>query len=291
MKKSSRLIPLLLTISAICLASCGHRSAETKLASPPGENAATHTSAPHARAEESLLQPARPKAAAADEGEAAGARAEPSFRRPGLATQWGEERHSRIREVPFHRQSASPLDIVSIHYDDEDGVRAATYRNGALHSAVFPVRGGALTVSVVDSSGDPLPSVFHGERAYVVGDSGDRYQLHIQNHTPGRFEVVSTVDGLDVVDGQDGALDKRGYLIDPWGTLTIEGFRDSYETVRAFRFGDVESSYAIARGRGANIGVIGVAVFAEEGFYLDDEIRRRRGADPFPGRFAPAPSY
>jgi hypothetical protein len=176
-----------------------------------------------------------------------------------------------------------------MYYDDADGVRAASQRDSAAQGGVFPVRGGALTISVVDSGGDPLPAVFSGGHHYVIGDSGDRYQLQVQNHTPGRFEVVATVDGLDVVDGQDGSLDKRGYVIDPWGTLTIEGFRESYETIRSFRFGNVASSYAASRGKGANIGVIGVALFAEEGFYWDDEVRRRRNADPFPGRFAPAP--
>jgi len=126
----------------------------------------------------------------------------------------------------------------------------------------------------------------------VLGDHGDRYEILIRNHTGGRFEIVASVDGLDVLDGQLGSLAKRGYLVQPWGTLTIEGFRDSYDTVRAFRFGDVDTSYAAQRGIGRNIGVIGVAIFEERGFrwgYDDDEVYRRRTAQPFPSRLAPPP--
>jgi hypothetical protein len=224
----------------------------------------------------------------ASEGRAAPA----PWRRPGLATQWGEERDSQIREVMFTRGNYAPTADVSINYDDEDGVRAATGRTlDHAYAGVFPLWGGALSVSVVDGGGDPLPALQAGGRKYVVGDGGDRYKLRITNHTPGRFEVVATVDGLDVIDGQDGSFSKRGYILGPWASLDIEGFRDSQSTVRAFRFGSVEDSYAARRGKGRNIGVIGVALFAERGFHHYDtrEMDRRRDADPFPSRFAPPP--
>lgn len=217
-----------------------------------------------------------------------------SQRRPGLATQWGEERESRVYEVSFERQSPSrPASVISLQYDDETGIETMTGRSvDDAYPRTFPVRGGAIVVSVTDDDGDPLPTLHAQGRDYVVGDHGDRYQIQVTNHTAGRFEIVASVDGLDVLDGQDGSLSKRGYLIDPWGTLTIDGFRDSRSTVRAFRFGDVETSYAARRGKGRNIGVIGVAVFEERGFrfgYDDDEVYRRRTAEPFPSRFAPPP--
>ncbi len=216
----------------------------------------------------------------------------PVYRRPGLATRWGEERSSQIREVSFVRGSSRPDAMVSVFYDDEDGVKAATGRDlDFAYAGVFPVGGGALTISLVDSGGDPLPALQAGGRHYIFGDQGDRYAIRITNHTPGRFEVVATVDGLDVIDGGDGSTSKRGYIVNPWGSLEIEGFRDSASSVRAFRFGSVEDSYAARRGKGRNIGVIGVALFSEEGFDLppDGEVWRRRQADPFPGRFAPPP--
>lgn len=214
-------------------------------------------------------------------------------RRPGLATQWGESRDSEVRQVSFERQRSNPAGVVSVYYDDEEGIEAATGRSAdEAYPRTFPVRGGVLTVSIADDDGDPLPTMHVGGHDYVVGDSGDRYQIEIKNHSAGRFEIVASVDGLDVLDGGDGSYSKRGYLVAPWSTLTIEGFRESFDTVRAFRFGNVETSYAVRRSKGRNVGVIGVAVFEERGFrwgYDDDELRRRQSADPFPGRFAPPP--
>jgi hypothetical protein len=217
----------------------------------------------------------------------------PMPRRPGLATQWGEQRDSEVREVYFERQRSTPAGVIRVHYDDEAGIEAATGRSADdAYPRTFPVRGGSLTVSITDDDGDPLPSLVANGTDHVVGDSGDRYMIQIKNYTAGRFEIVASVDGLDVLDGDDGGFDNRGYLVSPWSTLTIEGFRESHETVRAFRFGDVETGYAVRRGKGRNVGVIGVAVFEERGFrfgYDDDELHRRRTADPFPGRFAPPP--
>lgn len=236
-----------------------------------------------------------PASAPREDYESGDARADvdraPAWRRPGLATQWGEERESRIREVGFVRDQGAPTALLSFNYDDEDGIRAATGRTlKHAYASTHPVLGGTLTVSLVDSSGDPLPGLQSSGQRYVFGDRGDRYQIRITNHSPGRFEVVASVDGLDVIDGHDATFSKRGYVVNPWATLDIQGFRDSYETVRAFRFGNVEDSYAVSRGKGRNIGVIGVALFAERGFYAhDEELRRRRDADPFPGRFSPPP--
>jgi hypothetical protein len=62
--------------------------------------------------------------------------------------------------------------------------------------------------------------------------------------------------------------------------------------VAAFRFGSVRDSYAARKGDAQNVGVIGVAFFAEEGSgypWIERESDRRRDADPFPGRFASPP--
>jgi hypothetical protein len=127
---------------------------------------------------------------------------------------------------------------------------------------------------------------------YAIGRDGDRYVIRVENRSPVRLEAVATVDGLDVVDGQDGDVSKRGYVIAPNDSIEIEGFRESEGTVRAFRFGATSDSYASRRGKGRNVGVIGIALFQERGSdwrWTPDEVERRQTADPFPGRFAPAP--
>ncbi len=44
----------------------------------------------------------------------------------------------------------------------------------------------------------------------------------------------------------------------------VDGFRMSTTQVAAFRFGSVDSSYAQLKGKGRNVGVVGVAIFEEK---------------------------
>jgi hypothetical protein len=218
----------------------------------------------------------------------------PQDDRPGLGTEWGETRQSRVSSAPFERaDGARPLSTTSFFYNDESGVRAA------LGSSFWERRTdgtsaarGAVTVRIVDDNGASLPTFSAGSRSYVMGHDGQRYSIRIENQTGARFEAVATVDGLDVIDGQPGSFEKRGYLVNPWSTVEIDGFRQSEEEVAAFRFGRVRDSYAARRGNDRNVGVIGVAVFQERGAvspWTAPELGRRESADPFPGRFAPAP--
>jgi hypothetical protein len=116
---------------------------------------------------------------------------------------------------------------------------------------------------VVDEAGRVLPTYHHQGRTYVLGAQGGRYLLRVHNDSGRRVEVVAAVDGRDVVDGKPSALARRGYLVDPYGDLTIDGFRLSGAAVAAFRFGAVADSYAARMGDARDVGVIGVAVFAE----------------------------
>lgn len=218
----------------------------------------------------------------------------PAKSRPGLGTTWGETRVSRISTSPFFREdSTSPSGVASFFYNDEAGVRAMGGSGFVSHQqGVVSVAGGALMVRLIDESGRPLPGLERGGQTHVVGASGQRYIIQIKNNTSSRVEAVTTVDGLDVIDGRDGSFSKRGYIVSPFSTVEIDGFRQSTETVAAFRFGSVGGSYAATKGKARNVGVIGIAFFHERGSSWGlnpDEVRRRRTADPFPGQFAQPP--
>jgi hypothetical protein len=145
---------------------------------------------------------------------------------------------------------------------------------------------------VVDEHGRLLRGGQAAGRTYVIGRDGDRYELEITNDTPATFEVVASVDGLDVIDGKPASVQKRGYVIQPHTTLRIDGFRTSNQSVAAFRFGSVRDSYAARTSGDRNVGVIGLAFFAERGArWTPEELRRRETADPFPNRYAQPPSY
>jgi hypothetical protein len=214
--------------------------------------------------------------------------------RPGLATQWGETRTSSVTTTTFNRDSNQPSSLLRIQYDDQAGILARTGRSNysELLTNIAQTSDGFVSVQIIDGSGNPLAGLTQGTRSFVVGRSGERYSIRVTNHSNERFEILTTVDGLDVIDGRSGSYSKRGYLIDAYGTLEIDGFRRSSDAVAAFRFGSVRDSYAARTGSERNVGVIGVAIFKEHD-WIDqrrlEENNRRDNADPFPNRYAPPP--
>jgi hypothetical protein len=290
-----------LTLAALTVAACGTSTRdEARAPAPPQPGAYTSPegSAPMEAFDGSSEKSAAPPAAAS-RAEAAGDsayRPAPEPQRPGLGTEWGETRESRVSSAPFERNDWSrPISVSSFQYNDESGVRSALgsgywdRRTDGISAARD-----AITIRLIDESGAPLPTFSAGGRSYVVGQDGGRYAIRIENRTGARFEAVATVDGLDVIDGQAGSFEKRGYLVAPWATVEIDGFRRSDDVVAAFRFGRVRDSYAAKKGNDRNVGVIGVAMFEERGArwpWTERELERRNSADPFPGRFAQPPSY
>jgi hypothetical protein len=211
--------------------------------------------------------------------------------RPGLGTTWGETMTSRVSNAPFERASDSPFSLSTVHYNDQSGI-SAMLRGGSFvdfRSEGSSAGNGVLTVRLTDENGSSLPTFQSQGRTLVQGEIGQRYMISISNQSSNRFEAVVTVDGLDVIDGRAGSFAKRGYLIQPFGSVEIDGFRQSMDEVAAFRFGSVRGSYAAQKGSDRNVGVIGVAVFAERGarqVWNQRELSRRESADAFPGRFA-----
>jgi hypothetical protein len=219
--------------------------------------------------------------------------------RPGLGTEWGEARESHIVDVSFLRDDpVAPFAQAQLYYNDWQGVQALAAYHGGQRFHEYGAAGGAITVSIRGDGGDALDAMNVGDRTYVIGQQGERYSIVIANHTARTFEAVATVDGLDVMNGEPGSYDNRGYVVGPYGNLSIDGFRQSHEAVASFRFAKVADSYAAQRGSARNVGVIGVAFFAQRG---DDwsrasnraDLRLRDTASPFPadtsGRFAPPP--
>ncbi len=119
-------------------------------------------------------------------------------------------------------------------------------------------------VQVIRDNGEPLPTYGQNGRFYVQGNANERYLIRITNPTDRRVEAVVSVDGLDVIDGENGDLRKRGYIVSPHGETQIEGFRTSQADVATFRFSSVAGSYAGRKGKARNVGVIAVAVFEEQ---------------------------
>ncbi|TMQ09156.1 MAG: hypothetical protein E6J91_31215 [Deltaproteobacteria bacterium] len=115
-------------------------------------------------------------------------------------------------------------------------------------------------VQILRGDGEALPTYAQRDRFYVLGAVDDRYVIRITNPTARRIEAVVSVDGLDVIDGENGDLRKRGYVVPAYGETRIEGFRTSQADVATFRFSSVGGSYAGQKGKARNVGVIAVAI-------------------------------
>lgn len=257
----------------LVLAACGARSA--KLVAPAAEYDASG---------EAAYEPAPPAHAASSSPSIA--EAQPVPERPGLGTTFGEEVYAPISFAPFERASSSPWAEVALHYNDADGVNAHAQYLGTRPQPLELYAGdGSLAVALVDDAGRTLPGLTANGRTLIVGADGQRYKIVVRNATTARFEVVASVDGLDVIDGKPADPNRRGYIVDPHDVLVIDGFRTSDANVAAFRFGRVAESYAAQTSGDRNVGIVGLAIFAERGAtWTPAELHRRDSANPFPSR-------
>jgi hypothetical protein len=129
---------------------------------------------------------------------------------------------------------------------------------GAAHA------GALVDLAVVNrATGERIPVYSHRGRLYVPGTPGAKYSLLITNRTGERVLAVTSVDGVNVVTGETAAPGQSGYVLDPWGSVDIAGWRKSMGEVAAFVFTSLPDSYAARTDRPGNVGVIGVAVFRE----------------------------
>ena len=103
-------------------------------------------------------------------------------------------------------------------------------------------------------------------RLYVAGRPGARYSLRVTNNSSGRVLVVMSVDGVNVLTGETAAYNQRGYILRPYVSADISGWRKSDNEIAAFNFAPQSQSYAARTGRPNDVGVIGIAAFTERDY-------------------------
>jgi hypothetical protein len=121
-----------------------------------------------------------------------------------------------------------------------------------------------VDVQVQDQdSGNMLQRIPYSGRDYIAGQPGHRFAVTLQNRTGERVLAVLSVDGVNAVSGQTASSSQAGYVLDPWQSIQVSGWRKSYSDIAEFYFTDLPDSYAARTGRPDNVGVIGVAAFRE----------------------------
>ncbi|MDT3735170.1 MAG: hypothetical protein ROZ00_02980 [Denitratisoma sp.] len=116
---------------------------------------------------------------------------------------------------------------------------------------------------VSTATGRKLETWRHDGRIYIAGTPGERYAIRLANRGGGRLLAVLSVDGVNAVTGETAAARQSGYVLGPWQSAEIRGWRKSLDDVAAFYFTALPDAYAARTGRPDNVGVIGVAVFRE----------------------------
>jgi hypothetical protein len=125
--------------------------------------------------------------------------------------------------------------------------------------------GGIADVTIYDRADQRvLPLYYHDGRYYVVGKPGNEYQVNIRNQQPGEILAVVSVDGVNAVSGETAEWSQTGYVLSPYTSFDIPGWRKSLRHVAAFFFTEIDNSYAARTERPDNVGVIGVAVFRKK---------------------------
>ncbi len=133
-----------------------------------------------------------------------------------------------------------------------------------LLAATPAIAGNFADINIINRmTGERLPVYQHGGKLYVAGNPGDRYSVQVANKTGARIMTVVSVDGVNIISGETATPHQTGYVLNPWQSYDIHGWRKNQNEIAAFYFTALPDSYAARTGRPDNVGVIGVAVFRE----------------------------
>lgn len=176
----------------------------------------------------------------------------------------------------------------------------------AVHAQTRDFQADGRLVDVgIKVAGRTAPLFINGRdwsRYYFQAFEGQNYSLVIRNNTGRRIGVLIAVDGLNVVNGEKTRLSSGEpmYVLSPWSSAEIAGWRTSLSSIRKFVFVDEERSYAERTGQAnGDMGWVRVLAFDENvpqqspDIRLKNERERRdlgdgaRGSAPEPQSAAP----
>ena len=124
--------------------------------------------------------------------------------------------------------------------------------------------GNAVLLEIYDKTTNEVLSEYaHKRDTWVKGERNHIFQLGLRNTTNSRLLAVLSVDGLNVINGKTADFNQPGYILPPYGSITISGWRKSLNKVAQFYFTSPTDSYATRTLNPDNIGIFGMAVFAE----------------------------
>jgi hypothetical protein len=159
----------------------------------------------------------------------------------------------------------------------------AHHRGGNVNVRIVPDKGGRFTTI-------PFENYFSGRthiiKKYLEARKGENYSIVIRNTLGERIGIVVAVDGRNIISGKKSYLrnNEMMYIVGPYGSVKLEGWRTDDDTVHKFYFTDVHDSYSVRTfGDKSAMGVITVAVFREKdrpAIFFDRTLREKSHAPP-----------
>ena len=132
-------------------------------------------------------------------------------------------------------------------------------------------------------NGRPLEEYAARGKSYVEAIAGAEYEVRIRNPLPYRVAVALSVDGLNTIDARrTSAWNASKWVIEPYGSISINGWQMSSERARRFYFTSERDSYGAKLGQTSNLGVVSAVFFRE---------RRPYPVPVTPGPPRPRPLY
>ena len=162
----------------------------------------------------------------------------------------------------------------------------------------------ALSMEIL-VNGQPLNEIAARGSHYVEAVKHAEYALRLTNRTGRRMAVALAVDGLNTIDAKTGSASNASkWVLDPWQTITIEGWQIGPDAARKFFFTSEDKSYGAWLGKTSNLGIVEAVAYREfapppptRRPYLEqgkkDSARMRSGESSAPqsaGKAAPAPA-
>jgi hypothetical protein len=196
-----------------------------------------------------------------------------------LGTKWGDDVSSYVTQVDLKRLSNRPIDETQVRYANKQ------FSGRSINS--ISLAAGKVSFSIVDDRGRILPLYRDGQNYYLSALDGQSYQLRYSNTSNQTFEIVASVDGLDVLDGSLASRSNSGYVLRPYSSFAIEGFRKSNSSVASFTFSRPKDAYAAnsANGSVQNTGVIGTVVYELKAPEYNPSKNLKNGYAPAPNAF------
>lgn len=122
--------------------------------------------------------------------------------------------------------------------------------------------------------GKPVKEYRHNGLVLVEARKGSVYSIKLKNNFNRRAMAILSVDGIEVLKGKKAEEAEGGYVLDPYSSIEIKGYRISDNEIATFVFGSGYNSYSSYVGQTAgelapgekspNNGVIGVRVVLEK---------------------------